>query len=221
MRIILLCCIIFSLSEGKKEGDCWFLARLKYSGGGDWYSDPTSLPNLIQRIKKNLHTNICIEEKTITLLDGDLYEYPIIYMTGHGNVFFSEEEKKALREYLYHGGLLFADDNYGLDSSFRQQMRGLFKNQSLQELPVSHPVFSSFYKFSKGLPKIHQHDGKRPQLFGINLLDRTVVLYSHESDLGDGWEDQEIHNVPPHLREKALKMGVNVMAWYLQGQRTK
>ncbi|MBF0429854.1 MAG: DUF4159 domain-containing protein [Fibrobacteria bacterium] len=200
------------------ENACWTIGRIKYSGGGDWYADPTSLPNLLARVKKDLGANVCNEEKTVTLLDGSLYDYPVLYLTGHGNIFFSEEERRALREYLFQGGLLVADDNYGLDSSFRREMHQLFKNRPLYELNPKHPVFSSFYNFPKGLPKIHQHDGKRPQAFGIDLEDRTVVFYSYECDLGDGWENQEVHNVTPHLREKSLKMGVNIIAWLLQGQ---
>jgi len=217
-----LCCFIFFLIVSTSGAEkCWSLARLKYSGGGDWYADPTSLPNLINRIRKDINANICKEEKIVSLLDAELYNYPILYMTGHGNVTFSEEEKKILREYLYHGGLLFADDNYGMDSSFRREVKTLFKNASLFELSTAHPVFSSLYLFPDGLPKIHKHDGKKSRMFGINILERTVILYSYESDLGDGWENPDVHNVPPSLREQALQMGVNVIGWYLQGQRSQ
>ncbi|MFC1584533.1 DUF4159 domain-containing protein, partial [Fibrobacterota bacterium] len=202
MRLIIYCLVSLSLALSD-EGGCWSIARLKYSGGGDWYSDPSGLPNLIARIKKDLKADVCGQEKTVSLLDAELFTYPILYMTGHGNVSLSEEEKKVLREYLYHGGLLFADDNYGMDSSFRREVRDLFKGQPLHELPQSHPVFSSYHHFPGGLPKIHQHNGKRPQLFGIDLMERTVVLYTYESDLGDGWENPEVHKAPPHLREKA------------------
>ena len=197
------------------------MARLKYSGGGDWYANPTSLPNLFKKVEHALKVNLCKEEKTVQLMDADIYAYPIIYMTGHGNVSFSLEERKSLRKYLYHGGLLFADDNYGMNKSFKREMKELFDNHPLHILPTSHPVFSSFYNFRSGLPKIHEHDGKPAQLFGIDIDNRTVVLYTYESDLGDGWENPEIHNNPPEVRNKALKMGVNVFAWYLNGQKSK
>lgn len=200
--------------------NCWALARLKYGGGGDWYAGPSMLVNLGKRLRSDLGLPICAEERVLGLLDGDLYRHPVLFMTGHGNVSFSEEERRALREYLLRGGLLFADDNYGLDSSFRREMKALFPNHPLSALPNGHPVFSSHHRFPAGLPKVHEHDGKRATAYGIAVEGRTVVFYSHESDLGNGWEDPDVHKDPPAVREQALKMGVNVFAWFLQGARS-
>jgi DNA-directed RNA polymerase subunit H (RpoH/RPB5) len=196
---------------------CWAVARLKYGGGGDWYAGPSMLVNLSKRLQADLGLRVCAEEKSVGLLDGDLYTYPILFMTGHGNVAFAEEERKILREYLLRGGLLFADDNYGMDTSFRREMKSLFPNHALVPMGLQHPVFKAYYKFPQGLPKIHQHDGKRPVAYGIVVEGRTVVFYSYESDLGNGWEDLEVHKDGPELHESALRMGVNVVAWFLQG----
>lgn len=200
--------------------ECWSLARLKYGGGGDWYAGPSMLVNLSKRLRSDLGLPVCAEEKTVALLDGNLYQHPILFMTGHGNVSFSEEERRVLREFLLRGGLLFADDNYGMDSSFRREMKALFPNHSLAALGNGHPVFSAHHKLPGGLPKVHQHDGKRATAYGIAVEGRTVVFYSYESDLGNGWEDPDVHKDPPEVREQALRMGVNVVAWYLQGARS-
>lgn len=197
--------------------DCWALARLKYGGGGDWYAGPSMLVNLSKRLRSDLGLPVCAEEHVVGLLDGNLYDHPVLFMTGHGNVAFSEEERRVLREYLLRGGLLFADDNYGLDSSFRREMKALFPNHPLSALGNGHPVFSSFHRFNAGLPKVHQHDGKRATAYGIAVDGRTVVFYSYESDLGNGWEDPDVHKDPAESREQALRMGVNVIAWFLQG----
>lgn len=196
------------------------MARLKYGGGGDWYAGPSMLVNLSKRLKADLGLPVCAEEKVVGLLDGDLYRHPILFMTGHGNVSFGEEERRVLREYLLRGGLLFADDNYGMDSSFRREMKALFPNHSLAPLGTTHPVFSAHHRFPAGLPKVHQHDGKRATAYGIAVDGRTVVFYSYESDLGNGWEDPDVHKTPPAMREQALRMGVNVVAWFLQGARS-
>lgn len=209
------------LSKAKNTAPCWAIARLKYNGGGDWYAGPTMLPNLYKRLKSELHLPICDEEKTVALLDGNLYEFPILFMTGHGNVAFSEAERSILREYLLKGGLLFADDNYGMDTSFRREMKILFPNHPLKTLALKHPVFNAFFHFPSGLPKIHEHDGKRATAFGIEVEGRTLVFYSYESDLGNGWEDHEVYNDPIESHEAALKMGVNVVAWFLQGSPTE
>jgi hypothetical protein len=175
------------------------------------------LLNLSKRLRSDLGLPACVEERQVAPLDGDLHAYPILFMTGHGNVAFSEEERRSLREYLLRGGLLFADDNYGMDTSFRREMKALFPNHPLTALGASHPVYSSHWKFPAGLPKVHQHDGKRATAYVIAVEGRAVVFYSHESDLGNGWEDPEVHKDPPAQREAALRMGVNVVAWYLQG----
>jgi hypothetical protein len=196
---------------------CWSVARLKYGGGGDWYAGPSMLVNLSKRLRSDLGLPACAEERQVGVMDGNLYDFPILFMTGHGNVAFSEEERKVLREYLLRGGLLFADDNYGMDTSFRREMKILFPNHALAPMGPKHPVFASHYRFPDGLPKIHQHDGKRATAYGIAVDGRTVVFYSYESDLGNGWEDPEVHKDPPERHEAALRMGVNVVAWYLQG----
>jgi hypothetical protein len=200
---------------------CFPLARLKYGGGGDWYTGPSMLPNLGKRLKADLGMNVCPEEVVAELLSSGLYKTPVLFMTGHGRVTFSEEERRALREFLARGGLLFADDNFGLAASFRAEMDTLFPRHPLRALPASHPVFSSHYKFADGLPKIHQHDGKAATAYGIELDGRIAVLFTHESDLGNGWEDPAVHDVPPALRERALRMGVNVFAWYMEGARAR
>ncbi len=203
------------------QDSCFAVARLKYGGGGDWYAGPSMLANLQARLKKDLQIKTCVQERIVALLDGDLYRYPILFMTGHGNVTFSEEERKVLRTYLLRGGLLFADDNYGLQESFQREMKILFPHNPLQILSNAHPVFSAFYKFPNGLPKIHEHDGKRATAFGIQIEGRQIVFFSYESDLGNGWEDLEVYHDLPTLHEQALRMGVNVVAWYLQGQLWK
>lgn len=204
----------------RARAECWSVARLKYGGGGDWYAGPSMLVNLSRRLRSDLGLPVCAEERQVALLDGNLYEFPILFMTGHGNAAFSEEERKILREYLLRGGLLFADDNYGLDTSFRREMKILFPNHPLAALGNRHPVFSAHYRFPDGLPKVHQHDGKRATAYGIAVDGRTVVFYSYESDLGNGWEDPDVHKDPPEAREAALRMGVNVVAWFLQGAGT-
>lgn len=220
--LICLCLLPFIMASAATNQNqvtekCWAVARLKYGGGGDWYSGPTMLPNLQKRLQRELNLSVCSDEKVIGLLDGNLYDYSILFMTGHGNVEFSEAERSILREYLLRGGLLFADDNYGLDTSFRREMKILFPNHSLKPMTNQHPVFKSHFKFLNGLPKIHEHDGKRATAFGIDIEGRTVVFYSYECDLGNGWEDLETYKDPAELHESALKMGVNVVAWFLQG----
>ncbi len=214
---LLLGMLLLSAPVRAGEGKCWSVARLKYGGGGDWYAGPSMLVNLSKRLRSDLGLDTCPDDHPVAIMDGNLYEYPILFMTGHGNVTFSEEERKALREYLLRGGLLFADDNYGMDTSFRREMKILFPNHPMTAMGLRHPVFSSHYKFPDGLPKIHQHDGKRATAYGIAVEGRTVVFYSYESDLGNGWEDHEVYNDPLESHEAALRMGVNVVAWFLQG----
>jgi len=189
------------------------IALLKYQGGGDWYANiTTSLPNLVKYSNQHIHTEIDTHIPQVTPDSPDLFNYPFIHMTGHGNVFFSEEDIKNLRKYLRSGGFLHIDDNYGMDKYIRKEIKKLFPSKELKELPKNHLIFHSFYTFPNGLPKIHEHDGKRPQ--ALALFDnngRMILLYTFESDLGDGWESPEIHNDPPEVREKALKMGANIL----------
>ncbi|MEO0123311.1 MAG: DUF4159 domain-containing protein [candidate division WOR-3 bacterium] len=191
------------------------IARLKYGGGGDWYCDPSSLPNLLKAITERTNIRAAPKEVVIELTNPDLYKYPYLYITGHGNVKFTDEEIKILRNYLINGGFLHADDCYGMDSSFRKEMARVFPDSPLIELPFDHPIYHSFYDFPNGLPKIHEHDNKPPQGFGIFYNNRLVVFYSYETDLGDGWEDPDVHNDPPEKREQALKMGINIVVYAL------
>lgn len=189
------------------------IALLKYKGGGDWYANPTSLPNLITFCNNNINTKISQKPETVDAGSTDIFQYPFIHMTGHGNVFFNQYEAENLRNYLISGGFLHIDDNYGMEPYLTKELNKVFPEQDLVELPASHPIFNCFYKFPNGLPKIHEHNGKRPQAFGIFYEDRLVLLFTFESDLGDGWEDELVHNDPFEVREKALKMGANIVKY--------
>ncbi len=187
------------------------IALLKYNGGGDWYANPTSLPNLIRFCNQNINTTI--KNKPVTVEPGspDLFSYPYIHATGHGNILFNDSEILNLRNYMLSGGFIHFDDNYGLDEYLRRELKKIFPNSNLVEIPASHPIFQKPYSFPAGIPKIHEHDGKRPQAFGIFENNRLVLLYTYECDLGDGWEDAEVNNDPKEVREKALKMGANIL----------
>ena len=189
------------------------IARLQYDGGGDWYANPSSLPNLLAAIRARTTLPVAPEETRLRLTDDRLWEHPFLHMTGHGNVAFTDAEARRLREYLERGGFLHADDNYGLDPSFRREIAKVFPDRPLVDVPLTHPVYHVVYDLPKGLPKIHEHDAKPPRGYGIFLGDRLVVFYSHESDLGNGWEDPAVHNDPPALHEAALRMGVNLFVY--------
>jgi hypothetical protein len=187
------------------------IALLKYSGGGDWYANPTSLPNLISFANKNIGTNIHPEPATVDVGSPEIFNYPFLHMTGHGNVVFSASEAENLRQYLIGGGFLHIDDNYGMDKFIRPQIKRVFPELELVELPISHPIYHQKYEFPGGLPKIHEHDGKPAQGFGIIYEGRLVLYYTYETDLGDGWEDQLVHKNSEETRVKALKMGANIL----------
>lgn len=189
------------------------IALVKYSGGGDWYANPTSLPNLIKFCNQNINTTIKSKPITVTPASADIFSYPFIHMTGHGNVVFNEADVQNLQNYLRSGGFLHIDDNYGMDQYIRKEISKLFPNEALTEIPANHAIFQKPFPFPDGLPKIHEHDGKRPQAFGIFIDTKLVLLYTYECDLGDGWEDPEVHNDPPAIREKSLKMGANIMTY--------
>lgn len=189
------------------------IALLKYNGGGDWYANPTSLPNLAKYCNQNLGMNIETDIPTVEVGSAELFNYPFVHMTGHGNVVWNEQELDNLRAYLSGGGFLHADDNYGMDKFIRPQLEKLFPGTKLVELPFSHGVFHQKYDFNGGLPKVHEHDGGVPQAFGLFHEGRLVALYTYECDLGDGWEDANVHKDSPEAREKALKMGANIIRY--------
>ena len=189
------------------------VALLKYNGGGDWYANPTSLPNLVKFCNNNIGTSISEDIATGEGGSPWLFNYPFIHITGHGNVVFSESEAINLRNYLLGGGFLHIDDNYGLDQYIRPQMKLVFPEYEFVELPYSHPVYHQNYKFPNGLPKVHEHDDKAPQGFGIIHEGRLVCFYSYESDLGDGWEDPEVHKDSEATRRQALEMGANLVQY--------
>lgn len=189
------------------------VAVLKYNGGGDWYANPTAIPNLIEFSNKNIKTFISKNPTRVSAGSSDIFNFPIIFMTGHGNVFFTDKEANNLRQYLISGGFLHISDNYGLDKYIRPQLRKVFPKLELQEIPFTHPIFNQTFTFEKGIPKIHDHDKKMPQGFGLFFEGRLVCFYDYESDLSDGWEDPEVHNNPPETRLKALQMGSNIIEY--------
>ncbi|MDL2314886.1 DUF4159 domain-containing protein [Bacteroidales bacterium OttesenSCG-928-C19] len=187
------------------------LALLKYNGGGDWYANPTALKNLATFCNQNIKTNLSTDHATVDVGSAELFNHPFVHMTGHGNVVFSDQEAENLRTYLISGGFLHIDDNYGLSNFIRPQMKKVFPELDFVELPFNHPVYNQTYKFPNGLPKIHEHDNLPPQGFGLVYEGRLVCFYSYESDLGDGWEDPEVHNDSEETRQKALRMGANII----------
>jgi len=188
------------------------VAVLKYGGGGDWYANPTAVKNLIEFCNTNIKTTINTTYKTVASNSNDIFNYPIVFMTGHGNIFFSDNDVENIRSYLTAGGFIHVSDNYGMDPYIRREMKKVFPELSFQEIPYTHPIYNQTYAFTK-LPKIHEHDGKPPQGFGIFYKGRLVCFYDYESDLNDGWEDQEAHNDSKEVREKALKMGANIIEY--------
>ena len=189
------------------------IGRLHYEGGGDWYANPSSLPNLLRAIRERTHLAVADTEVVVTLSDNNLWSVPYLHLTGHGNIHFSDQDLVTLRRWLEQGGFLHASDNYGMDASFRREIKRLFPDHELVEVPLDHPIYHLIYDFPKGVPKIHQHDGKPAQGFGIFLDGRLMVYYDYQCDLGDGWEDYEVHRDPPERHEAALRMGVNLFAY--------
>ena len=206
---------IITLILSALNAQTFSIARIHYSGGGDWYSDPSSIPNLLKYLETNTAISAQDEEIRINLSDKDAHQYPYLYLTGHGNIRFTDKEVIALRSILMDNGFLHADDNYGMDASFRREIRRLFPNKKFVPLPNDHPIFHSYYSFPNGLPKVHEHDGKPPQALALFENDRMIVLYTYESDLGDGWEDASVHEDPWPIREAALQMGVNIIYYSL------
>ena len=207
MRQTLLVIVFFSVFWCPAQE----IALLKYNGGGDWYANPTSLPNLIQYCNSTINTHIKPKPTTVEPSSPDLFSYPFVHMTGHGNVVFSPADISNLRNYMLSGGFLHIDDNYGMDEYIRREVKRIFPDKNWIEIPANHPIFSTPFSFPNGLPKIHEHDAKRPQALGIFDNNRLILLYTVECDLGDGWEDSDVHNDPKEVREKALKMGANII----------
>ncbi len=204
--LFLFVVLVFQLVQSQE------IAILKYDGGGDWYANPTALPNLISFCNKNIKTNIKEKPQTVTTNSIEIFNYPMVFMTGHGNVFFDDNAVENLRNYLTSGGFLHVSDNYGIDKFIRREMKKVFPKLKFEEIPYSHPVFNQTYTF-KSMPKIHEHDNKSSQGFGIFYEGRLVCFYDYQSDLSDGWENQEMHHDPQEVRIKALKMGANLVEY--------
>ena len=213
--LLLLLPLLCPAGHAEQKELLFTIARLQYKGGGDWYSDPSSLPNLLRFVREHTRIDAGTEEARVQIMDEELFSYPYIYMTGHGNITFAPEELTRLRHYLESGGFLHADDNYGMDEAFRRELRRLFPKKELVELPPHHGIFHCHFEFANGLPKIHQHEGKRPQALGLFEGERLILLYTYEADLGDGWEDEHVHRNPPEKRLNALQMGTNILVWAL------
>lgn len=207
MRFIVLMFLIMATGSGFGQQ----IALLKYRGGGDWYANPTALPNLIRFCNSEIGTELLSDPATVSVDSPGLFQYPFLHMTGHGNVLLSQEEADNLRTYLLGGGFLHIDDNYGMAPYLEKELPKIFPDKQLQELGADHPIFKGPYAFPQGLPKIHEHDGKRPQAFGYFHEGRLVLLFTYETDLGDGWEDTDVHNDPEEVRRRALQMGANIV----------
>jgi hypothetical protein len=204
--LYLIICLLSSTLSVAQE-----IAILKYDGGGDWYANPTALPNLIKFCNEQIHTEIVDRPAIVEVASTDLFKYPIVFMTGHGNIFFNDNAVENLRNYLTSGGFLHISDNYGIDKYVRREFKKVFPNLEFREIPIEHPIYNQSYHFKNGIPKIHEHDNKPAQGFGIFIDSRLVCFYDYETDLSDGWEDGMIHNNSESVREKALKMGANIL----------
>lgn len=205
--LVLLCSLSVTGAAQLKFG------LLKYNGGGDWYANPTALGNLARYCNRNINTQLDPDYATVEVGSADLFNYPFLHMTGHGNVVFSEAEAENLRNYLMAGGFLHIDDNYGMDPFVQLAIKEVFPNKEFIEIPFDHPIYHQKFDFNSGPPKVHEHDGKPAQGFGILHEGRVLVFYTYESDLGDGWEDPDVHNDPPEIREQALRMGANLVQY--------
>jgi hypothetical protein len=211
---IALFALLSSVPALAQDDYAFSIARVKYSGGGDWYSDPQSLPQLLEFVRTETLLDVGPKEDVVEPGSSKLFNYPYLYLTGHGNITLSNDEALNLRRYLLGGGFLHVDDNYGLDKHLRREMAKVFPEQEFRELPYSHPVFTAHDTCNNGLPKIHEHDKKPPQAFGLfDPSGRLMVMYTYETDLGDGWEPEDVHNDPPEIREAALRMGANILVY--------
>ncbi|RLC46935.1 MAG: hypothetical protein DRH57_05065 [Candidatus Cloacimonadota bacterium] len=213
--IIAFTIIIFAYSYAD-EIDKVTIARVKYDGGGDWYNDPSIIPNLCKEIKNRTNIDVADDQEIVGLESNKIFDYPFLFLTGHGNIELKQEEINNLRDYLLKGGFLYADDDYGMDKYFRTEIKRVFPGKELKELPFSHNLFHCYYDFPDGLPKIHKHDGKRPQAFAIfDDFGRIMILYTYETNISDGWASPEVHKDPEEIREQAFKMGINICYYAL------
>lgn len=216
--IVFLTLNISSISgfcQSNAAGSHFVIARLKYNGGGDWYNDPSSIPNLLAFLRENTAIATGNDEKRVEIMDQDFFAYPVLFMTGHGKISINEQERDRLRKYLTQGGFLLADDDYGMDVYFREMMKQVFPDKELVELPFSHPIYHCHFKFPNGIPKIHEHDGGPPHAYGIFHEGRLVVYYAFNTNISDGWADPEVHKDPESVRLEALKMGANIIVYAL------
>ena len=218
MKLIVLFTLLFSISHihtANALPGAFSITRIHYDGGGDWYADPSSLPHLLEHLKN--HTNVAVNpiEKRAKIGDDVFLSSIYFYLTGHGNIKFSDEDAQILRDQLLAGAFLHADDNFGMDKSFRREMKNVFPEKDWVELPLDHPIFNIYYEFPNGLPKVHEHENQRPQALGLFDEGTLMVLYTYESDLGDGWEDTRVHNNPAEIHGEALEMGTNIILYAL------
>jgi len=213
--IFLLAILFYSVNVYSQNETGFQIARLKYSGGGDWYNDPSAEVNLLKFVQANTNIKVNAEYKFVDIASDEIFSYPFLFLTGHGNIVLSTDEAKRLKTYLENGGFLYIDDDYGMDKAIRREMKKVFPGNDFIEVPFSHKIFNIFYKFENGIPKTHEHDKNAPQTFGIFLGDRLSVLYTFESNPSDGWADPEVHNDPKDKREEALKFGANIVIYAL------
>ncbi|MBC7186216.1 MAG: DUF4159 domain-containing protein [Calditrichaeota bacterium] len=210
-------CLLVAIvaSSAAAQGELFTIARVRYAGGGDWYNDPSAIPNLLKFMAEHTNVRVASDQVVVGIMDEKLFSYPVLYLTGHGRISLSPQEVERLRHYLMHGGFLYADDDYGMDSFFRAEMAKVFPDKRFVELPFSHEIYHIHFDFPQGLPKTHEHDGKPPQGFGLFHEGRLVVFYTYETNISDGWVDPEVHGDPPEKRLEALQMGTNIMIYAL------
>lgn len=216
-RLYLLVVVVFPaivFAQSYTDSD-FVVARLKYPGGGDWYNDPSAIPNLLEFVRANTNVPAGQKEAVVEIMDDELFAYPVLFMTGHGRIQFSRQEAARLRHYLISGGFLYADDDYGMDESFRQEIAKVFPNGKLQDIPFTHEIYRSHFRFPNGIPKIHEHDGGPPQGFGLFYEGRMIVYYTFETNISDGWADPNVHEDPEEIRKLALEMGTNIVVYAL------
>lgn len=215
-RMLLMCALAWcGYSPVLAQGEAFTIARVRYAGGGDWYNDPSAIPNLLRFMGEQTNVRVARDQVVVGIMDEKLFSFPVLYLTGHGRISFSTQEVERLRHYLTHGGFLYADDDYGMDSFFRREIAKVFPDKRLVELPFSHELYHIHFDFPQGLPKIHEHDGKPPRGFGLFHEGRLVVYYTYETNISDGWVDPEVHGDPAEKRLEALQMGTNIMIYAL------